>query len=108
MSKQLGLFARNLPKGQAYPTTPGYAPCDTSYRAARDVSQTSAKLKRQILEILRRVPSTPDEVADEMGKSVLYIRPRFSELYESGKIEDTGARRRNASGKAAKVWKAKG
>ena len=47
---------------------------------------------------------TADEVAELLGRSVLAVRPRVSELYDIGLIRDSGERRRNASGINAKVW----
>jgi hypothetical protein len=42
-----------------------------------------------------------------MGHSVLSIRPRVAELAAMGEIIDSGARRRNDSGKFAIVWRKK-
>jgi hypothetical protein len=52
-------------------------------------------------------PSSPDKMAELLGESILSIRPRFSELLALGRIEDTGERDRNASGKSCKIWMAK-
>ena len=46
-----------------------------------------------------------DEAATFLGESVLSIRPRFSELATMGEIEDSGTRRKNASGRNAICWK---
>lgn len=48
---------------------------------------------------------TADECARHLSESVLSIRPRFSELLRANRIEDTGERRKNASGRNATVWK---
>jgi predicted ArsR family transcriptional regulator len=50
---------------------------------------------------------TADEAASELGESILAIRPRLSELVALGKIEDSGLRRKNASGMTATVWRRK-
>jgi predicted HTH transcriptional regulator len=50
---------------------------------------------------------TADEVAENMGKSILSIRPRIAELSKLGSIEDSGQRRTNESGKVATVWRVK-
>jgi predicted transcriptional regulator len=49
--------------------------------------------------------ATADEIADELNRSILSIRPRFSELLRQGLIRDTGVRRGNQSGCSAKVWR---
>ena len=64
-------------------------------------------LREQVLIILRRGPLTADEIADRMGKSILAVRPRVTELGAAGAIEDTGLRRANASGVMATVWRLK-
>lgn len=62
----------------------------------------------RVLRCLRdHGPLTADECADLMCKSVLSVRPRFSELHALGQIEDSGERRKNASGKHATVWRVK-
>jgi len=42
-----------------------------------------------------------------MGKSVLSIRPRISELAAASLIYDTGRRGKNNSGHSAIIWAAK-
>lgn len=91
-----------------YPLQPGFKDTDTSKAAAQAMKPTAATLRSQCLRCLAFGDYTADEVAlDFLRESVLSIRPRFSELKRLGKIEDTGQRRRNASGKSAIVWKAK-
>jgi hypothetical protein len=48
---------------------------------------------------------TADEIAAQLGCSILSVRPRVSELNVGGEIEQTGARRKNASGMTATVWR---
>jgi len=48
---------------------------------------------------------TTDECAERLGETVLSIRPRFTELAAKGEIEDSGIRRKNASGRSATVWR---
>jgi response regulator of citrate/malate metabolism len=64
-------------------------------------------LRDRVMAVLRRVPSglTADEVAERCGVSLLAIRPRVAELNKGGHIEDSGARRFNASGAKATVWR---
>jgi predicted ArsR family transcriptional regulator len=49
--------------------------------------------------------ATADEIATELGESVLSVRPRVSELRALGEIEETGERRVNESGRRAIVWR---
>lgn len=100
--KQLGLFERR------YPREPGYAPNDTSHRATREVKAVATGLRFAVLGVLKTRPMTADETAAALNQSVLTIRPRLTELLRMGVIEDSGERRRNESGKLAKVWKVKG
>jgi len=48
---------------------------------------------------------TADEIANDLNLSVLSVRPRVSELKRTGKIKQTGARRKNESGMTATVWR---
>jgi predicted transcriptional regulator len=58
-----------------------------------------------VLDVIEDRPSTADEVADVLGRSVLYVRPTFSELVSAGLIIKSGERRPNISGKLAAVWR---
>ena len=101
MIDDLPLFSRR------YPYSPGYRKTDTSRAAAADASQTASTLRSQALQHIIEAGDgglTADEVAKEMGMSVLSIRPRVTELNKQYFIRDTGRRRVNASGKSAIVW----
>lgn len=95
-NKQISIFDK-------YPRSPGFKKRGTSSEAAAKVRKPNETHKR-ILELLRQKPSTADEIADLLGLSVLYCRPRFSELASKGLICETGERRRNESGLSASVW----
>ncbi len=41
---------------------------------------------------------TPDELAEKIGRTVLYTRPRCSELRAMGYLYPTGEKRPNSSG----------
>ena len=83
----------------------GHRRIDTSEDAAADAADGAPFYRLMVLQDLNmNGPSTADEVADRLNQSPLTIRPRVSELRTAGKIRDTGARRRNASGKSAAVW----
>lgn len=89
-----------------YPHAPGYKRAGTSSDAAHAVKSKAATLRDEVLRELSRAALTADEVAERLSESVLSVRPRLSELSARGLIEETGQRRRNASGKMAAVWRA--
>lgn len=88
-----------------YPDAPGYKEPTTSRDAAKAVRPRVSALAQRILNLVRYQPMTPDEAALALEQSLLTIRPRFSELNKLGLIEKTGARRPNASGLMAHVWR---
>lgn len=90
--------------GRRYPEAPGFQPRDTSCAAAKSISGEVDRVRARCLECFAGAALTADEVAESLGESVLYIRPRITELYTAGKIRDTGERRKNKSGKSARVW----
>lgn len=88
-----------------YPVAPGYKARETSKAAAENQKAKSPALRQMCLDQLRRLGGlTADECAHGMGVDKLSIRPRFSELAAANRIEDTGFRRLNDSGKSAIVW----
>jgi hypothetical protein len=90
----------------SYPQTAGYKTPGTSEDAARAITPKTSTLRDDVLTILSFYPQglTPDEAARIIGRDILSIRPRFSELAQMGLIRDSGKRHRNASGKSAVVW----
>ena len=94
--------------GADYPHEPGFKDLDTSRLAAEQIAAKAPLLRSQCLTALQAQPAgaTADEIAEQLGRSILSIRPRFSELLRRGLIRDTGIRRTNESGCSAKVWKA--
>lgn len=88
-----------------YPHQPGAQDRDTSRRAADEVAPAAPLLRARALDVIERSNGlTADEVAGRLGLSILSIRPRITELTRLGKVRDSGARRKNASGKSAIVW----
>lgn len=75
----------------------------TSAEAAESLPELGP-LQLEVLRLLRGRPSTSDEAAERLRRSILSCRPRFSELHDAGLIADTGARRVNSSGRNACVW----
>jgi predicted Rossmann fold nucleotide-binding protein DprA/Smf involved in DNA uptake len=86
-----------------YPNTAGFKEQGgTSQEAAESID---AKTLRELaLAEIVKEPLTADEVAANLGQSVLAIRPRVSELHRAGAIYKTARRRVNRSGKKAVVW----
>jgi len=90
-----------------YPRSPGAKEETTSRAAAESMKPTAAKLREQCLRALSEFgPMTADEVGVRVGITPFSARPRISELLALGRIEDTGERWANASGRSAKVWRA--
>lgn len=94
-----------------YPHAPGTkarAPA-TSREAARRIAPGAATLRTAVLAEFRAAypaGKTHDEIAAALGRSILSVRPRCSELHAAGLIEQTPNRRRNDSGMSAAVWRA--
>jgi len=105
MTETLDLFSWSPPP--AYPDVPGRRRVDTSIEAAEKIEGRAHTLRGLCLDVLRRNPEgmTADEVAHELGESVLTIRPRMTELKRMGRIVDSGVRRQNRSGRNAAVMK---
>lgn len=104
--EQADLFSYEPPP--SYPESPGYKESGASREAALSMQEDAATLRGRALDLLKWEALTADEVAARLSRSILSIRPRISELRAKGLVENTGARRVNASGKAAAVWKATG
>jgi hypothetical protein len=89
-----------------YPSAPGHKRGGTSKAAADSMKEKAPTLRQKVLDVLFHQDLTADECAAEVGKSLLSIRPRLTELLALGKISDTGTTRTNDSGKQATVWRA--
>ena len=88
-----------------YPETPGFKAVGPSSAAAFAVNEDAKTLRGKCLELLKmRGDLTADEAAAMLDKSVLAIRPRFTEMLKMGWIFDSGLRRKNSSGIRATVW----
>jgi predicted ArsR family transcriptional regulator len=63
------------------------------------------RTRRAIVTLLTRGPAlTADALADRLDLSILYVRPRVSELVKQARIVASGDRGLNASGKSAQKW----
>lgn len=95
----------------AYPQSPGWKGLRTSRAAARNIGNSAEGMRADVLAEIAaagRDGLTADEVATRLGRTVLAIRPRVSELGKQGKIVATERTRKNDSGRPAAVWIAKG
>ncbi len=88
-----------------YPASPGFAPTDTSRAAADKIEPVAGTLQAEVYDRIKAWPSTCEEVeiALELSHQTASARIRELALYEL--IEDSGARRRNHSGRTAIVWR---
>jgi hypothetical protein len=63
------------------------------------------RIRSAIVALLDLGPAlTADMVAERLDLSILYVRPRVSELAKQQRIVPSGERGRNASGKLANKW----
>lgn len=94
-----------------YPHAPGHRGVPTSVEAADSVAFKAGRLQRMVLAAIRAAGDygmTTNECAGRLDMERDSIQPRTSELRAKRLIEDSGRRRRNASGKSAIVWVAVG
>jgi predicted ArsR family transcriptional regulator len=89
-----------------YPDAPGFKAHGPSQDAAKAISGKANRMRAAVLAKIAQNPAgaTADEIAHELGLSVLSVRPRVSELKRSGEIRQTTMRRKNESGMTATVW----
>lgn len=85
----------------------GWKARQTSQEAAQKVKAPT--MRQRVLEVIRqaRKPVSPEDVADALNKSILSVRPRFSELSDAGLIEPTGERGETREGRSCILWRAK-
>jgi response regulator of citrate/malate metabolism len=101
-----------------YPERAGFTEHDTSKDAADaiEASGRGPRLRNEVLRVLKldsvcrlygdhwRIGITADELAAEMGESVLSVRPRVAELHKQGLIKPSGERRKSSGGRPSHVW----
>ena len=90
-----------------YPETPGFKTYGTSQEAASKADRFAGNLREISYATIVGAGArgmTADEVAEKLGKSVLSIRPRVSELVAQERIQTSGERRTNSSGMRADVY----
>ena len=95
--------------GYTYPTVVGHRGGDTDKAAAEKLERSGRAFRlRERVETLMasetcRRGLTADEAAQKLGESILAIRPRVTDLKKSGKLADTGVRRKNEGGSSQRV-----
>lgn len=89
-----------------YPDSPGFKAPGTSAEAAERIAPSVKTLRSEVLRTMIRAnrPMTADEIATEMKRSILSVRPRVSELRRLGCIRPSGSRGKNDSGMSAMAW----
>jgi DNA-directed RNA polymerase specialized sigma24 family protein len=95
--------------GPLFGPVPAQQSSDTSVAAAEAMTPGIVHLRRRVAEAFVAVGeagATADEIAASLNLSVLAVRPRATELYQAGLLEDTGVRRQNESGMSARVLRA--
>ena len=94
-----------------YPYHPGSKAPGASADAARRITGHARTLRLRVLGFLRdRYPASysADQIAENLGETILSIRPRVSELNKAGAIEAAEVRHKNNSGMSAHCWRWKG
>jgi hypothetical protein len=90
-----------------YPDSPGHRNIDTSIEAANAIASIAGPLRRLVYAEIHRAGRkglTTDEIAVALDMHRYSVQPRTSELKCDHRIEDSGQRRKNASGCNAIVW----
>ena len=86
-----------------YPEQAGWKEPTTSKLAAKKTN--ACALRAAVARALCVRDMTADECAMELERSILAVRPRFSELRALNMIAPTGERRRNDRGHSQIVWR---
>ena len=91
---------------ETYPDVPGFKAPGPSEQAATAIRNAAKTLREQVLKTISEAPAglSADAVAERLGKSVLAVRPRVSELRRLGEIRPTTQRAKNQSGMSATIW----
>jgi predicted ArsR family transcriptional regulator len=89
-----------------YPNDPGHkGPSETGRDAATAYAPRAKPIRERALEIIERGPSTPEQIAAEIGQHFMIVRARCSELRAQGLVEDSGRRGSGALGGRVIVWR---
>ena len=94
-----------------YPYKAGHRGIRTSIISAEDTNKRLRRLHKQvIIELAKVFPKglTSSELANKIGRNLLTIRPRTTELKHQGLIIDTEKDRKNENGKPEIIYKLRG
>lgn len=97
MSEQEDLF--DIPDTVPYQPHSG-----TSKEAAEEIRENAGTLRANVLNLLRQISLTDEEIQIRLGMNPSTERPRRIELVQSGKVRDSGITRRTRSRRSATVW----
>lgn len=93
--------------GPVYEEHPPHNDTDTSKAAAKKQISKAAADRTRISAFLAFMPSTDEELCVRLKMDPNTERPRRWELSESGKVIDSGKRRKTRTGSPAIVWRVK-
>jgi len=82
----------------------GYQSRDTSLAAAEE--NIDKKVKKLLLQ--SAVPLSADQIAEQLGRSFISVRPRVTELSNALRVEDSGKRGKTQWGKSCILWQVRG
>ena len=94
-----------------YPYKAGHRGIRTSIISAEDIDKRLGRLHKQvIIELSKVYPKglTSSELANKIGRNLLTIRPRTTELKHQGLIIDTEKDRKNENGKPEIIYQLRG
>ena len=81
---------------------------DTSHAAAEQATSFVGKHRAQVYAAIRHRPMASEQISRETGLTYMQVQRRVSDLHNDGRIEDSGRRHRNSSGRQAVVWQLAG
>tara|TARA_Y100000361_G_C11124786_1_gene325277 strand:- start:786 stop:1148 length:363 start_codon:yes stop_codon:yes gene_type:complete len=86
----------------------GYQNRDTSLEAATSNVSAKVSLRDRVLAVIREseTPISADDIAEQLDKSFISIRPRVTELAGDLYIKDSGHRGKTTFGKSCILWEA--
>lgn len=97
---------RNVSR-ETYPDQPGYKNETTSKHAAERVKPRAGQIREIVMTSLKRAgPATAEQMADRLSLPFASVQPRFSELKEKGRVQDSGQRGTTRLGSKCIIWKA--
>jgi len=89
-----------------YPQSPSVGVQPTSREAAEHIAPRVQTLRDRALAVLMEHPASADAVAEALGEESYNVRPRVTELYKLGLVEDSGKRQKNRHNRNCIVYRA--